>query len=320
MSVLLNRIADAKTIEQAFVRLETKKRPGPDGMTKEVLGNELGTWIGEVSAKLLSGEYQPGSVRRVYKVKADGKERPIAMANVGDKVVQGAVLSVLAPIVEPAFFEWSACRAGLGADYAADSVYAMLSNAPSDIIKIDIANCFGSIGLGLVEHFLSLHGIDDDVRILVDALLSPSVVDEAGEVLPAADGGVGIEQGLPLSPLAANLVLHHVLDGFVENLLEQHDLGPSRYLDDVVLATKFVSDPEALLGQIRSRMGEFGLRLHPKKTRIVPFGPTNVAELEPGARASSHLDYVGWRFEHGRLLSGGWAPFRTRLSDVPDQA
>jgi retron-type reverse transcriptase len=312
-----DEITDIAKLKTAYDSVDPTKTPGADGVTHGQYGLSLDRNLGTLQQRLLDGTYEMQPVKRIDRTKPDGTTRAIALVALEDKIVQRATMNALAPRLEPDFYPWSAARKGLGTRYASDLVLGQLARLrPHHVVTIDLRDCYGSLDHEKLIELLRARSVDERVERLVRVFLGTKVAGEEG----AQARTHGIEQGMPIAMLLANLYLHEALDRWVE---EQHGgedggLAPVRYLDDACFALHHDNaHPEWLISGLTQRLTSWGLALSERKTQKVPFGPKQATAigLAPGARAAATFTFVGSVFSHGLLPSGKWAPFRNTKSD-----
>src|SRR6202022_2480181 len=211
--------------------------------------------------------------RRVYIPKPDGRQRPLAIAALEDKIVQRAAAAVLNAIYEEDFLGFSyGFRPGRGAHDAMDALVVGIERKKVNyILDADIRSFFDTVSQEWVIKFVE-HRIGDRRMIrLIQKWLKAGVLEDG--VVTISEMGTG--QGAVISPLLANIYLHYVLDLYAERWRRREAAGDMiivRYADDFIVGFQHESDAKRFLDALRERLAEFALSLHPEKTRLIEFG------------------------------------------------
>jgi RNA-directed DNA polymerase len=250
-----------------------KTAPGVDGMTWQDYEAELEPRLTDLHARVHRGAYRPQPSRRTYIPKADGKQRPLAIAAVEDKIIQGATVMVLNAIYEGDFCGFSyGFRPGRGPHDALDALYVAIDRRNvSWIIDADIQNFFGAVSQEWLARFLEHRVGDKRIIRLIQKWLKAGILED--RVVAVDDRGTG--QGSVISPLLGNFYLHYVLDLCTKRWRQRNANGDMiivRYADDVVVGFEHEGDARRFLDAMRARLEEFALSLHPDKTRLIEFG------------------------------------------------
>ena len=274
LTALLHHITP-EALEQAYHALKRDAAPGVDGMTWREYGDGLDERLLDLHDRVHRGAYRAPPVRRVEIPKPDGGTRPLGIASLEDKILQRAVVdNTLTPIYESEFYGFSyGFRPGRSAHDALDALaYAIEGRKVNWIVEVDIRQYFDSIDREQLMQFLEMRIGDQRVLRLIRKWLNAGVIEAGLEV----DMVRGTPQGAVISPLLANVYLHHVLDQwFAREWRPQVARGEVylvRYADDFILGFQHRSDAERFMEEVRERFADFGLEVHPDKTRLVEFG------------------------------------------------
>lgn len=262
----------APLLLEAYQRLKESAAPGVDGVKWAEYGERLGERLLDLQDRIHCGNYHPLPVRRVHIPKGDGRTRSIGIPALEDKVVQQAVRLVLEPIYEAMFIGFSyGFRPGRSQHDALDALAVVIEKKVSWVLDADIQSFFDTIDHGWLQKVIE-HRIGDKrlVRLLMKWLHAG--VMEEGKLRAAQEG---TPQGGNISPLLANIYLHYALDLWVCQWRKKQARGEVyivRYADDFVMGFERESDARAMREALAERLENFGLKLHPEKTRVLQFG------------------------------------------------
>ena len=293
-------------LEQAYQRLRKDAAPGVDGVTWSEYGQNLQARLADLQDRIHRGNYHPLPVRRVHIPKPDGRERPIGIPALEDKVVQQAVRMILEPIYERAFFGFSyGFRPRRSAHDALDALATVIIKKRTDwVLDADIRSFFDTIDHEWMKKFLE-HRIADRrlVRLLMKWLAAG--VMEEGKLHETQEG---TPQGGIISPLLSNIYLHYVLDLWVHAQRKRNAGGIYlvRYADDFVMAFEDGRDAKTMRAKLERRLSEFGLELHRDKTRILRFGRyARERSANLGLKVET-FDFLGFTHVAGKDGNNGW--------------
>jgi len=271
-TALLHHV-NIELLHSSYNDLKRKAAAGVDGVTWQSYGEGLEERLADLHGRIHSGAYQAKPSRRVWIPKGDGRERPLGIAALEDKIVQAAVVQVLNQIWEEDFLDFSyGFRPGRSQHDALDALYVgITSKKVNYVLDLDIRSFFDKIGHDHMEKFVR-HRIGDErvVRLILKWLRAG--VMEDGKWFETKEG---TPQGAVVSPVLANLYLHHVLDLWVNawrRKVARGDVIVVRYADDAVLGFQHREEAEKFLEDLQERVRKFGLELHPEKTRLIEFG------------------------------------------------
>lgn len=310
----LAHLIDEDALERAYRRLRKDAAVGVDGITKEQYGLELRSNVADLHSRMKTMRYRHQPLRRMHIPKGKDKTRPIGISSVEDKVVQGALREVLGAIYEPIFHNGSyGFRPGRGAHDALRALDQVLVRGEANwILEADIESFFDSIDRKMLMEMLQERVADTSLLRLIGKCLHVGILD--GNEYTEPDEGTA--QGSSLSPLLGNVYLHHVLDRWFEQEVLPRLHGKAhliRYADDFVLGFEREDDARRVERVVRRRFERYGLRLHPEKTRLLPFGRPD--RDEPGGKGPATFDLLGFTHFWRRTRTGGWTPgLKTRTA------
>ena len=260
-------------LEQAFFELKEDAAPGVDGLTWKDYEQNLEHSVEDLHARIHRGAYRALPSRRVYIPKPDGRQRPIAIAALEDKIVQRATVAVLNAIYEECFLGFSyGFRPGRGTHDALDALSVGIDSTQVNwILDADIRSFFDEISQEWLVRFLEHRIGDQRIIRLIQKWLKVGILEDG--IVTVSDRGTG--QGSVISPLLANIYLHYALDLWAERWRRREATGDMiivRYADDFIVGFQHEVDARRFLDEMRARLQEFALSLHPDKTRLIEFG------------------------------------------------
>jgi len=264
---------DIELLREAHELVRKDGAVGVDGQTAAEYAEALEENLASLLERFKSGAYKAPPVRRVHIPKGSGsKTRPIGIPTFEDKILQRAVLMVLEAVYEEDFLPCSfGFRRGRSAHQALETFWrSSMDMGGGVVLEVDIEGFFDSLAHVHLRSFLDERVRDGVIRRTIDKWLKAGVL-EAGRVMHPNEGS---PQGGVISPLLANVYLHHVLDTWFENEIKPRLKGRAflvRYADDVVIVLENEDDARRLKAVLPKRFAKYGLKLHPEKTRDVPF-------------------------------------------------
>src|SRR6266496_737644 len=257
----------------AFDEVNPKAVPGVDGVSWAEYERDLEANLRDLHERVQQGRYRASPSRRAYIPKADGRQRPLGIASLEDKIVQRAVVEVLNAIYETDFLGFSyGFRPGRGPHDALDALSAGIYRKKVNwVLDADIRDFFGQLDRDWLRKFLGHRIADKRVLRLVDKWLAAGVIEDG----TWSETPQGSPQGASVSPLLANIYLHYVFDLWADwwrRHVARGEVIIVRFADDFVMGFEEYQDACRFLHDLRERFAKFGLELHPGKTRLIEFG------------------------------------------------
>ena len=304
-------------LEEAFFELKENAAPGVDGLTCRDYEQHLERNLEDLHARVHRGAYRALPSRRVYIPKPDGRQRPIAVAALEDKIVQRATAAVLSAIYEEDFLGFSyGFRPGRSTHDAMDALMVGITSTKVNwILDADIRSFFDTVSQEWLIKFVEHRVGDRRIIRLIQKWLKAGVLEDG--IVTVSDKGTG--QGSVISPLLANLYLHYVLDLWAERWRRREAAGDMiivRYADDFIVGFEHESDARRFLDEMRERLQEFALSLHSEKTRLIEFGRLAAANRKRrGFGKPETFNFLGFTFICGKTRQGKFQLQRKTRSD-----
>lgn len=237
---------------------------GIDKQSIEEFNENLSDNLYKVWNRMTSGSYFPPPVRTVFIPKKQGGKRPLGIPTVSDRIAQGVVKDYLEPSLETIFHPSSfGYRPGRSAH---DALKQCQDNCIKYawVIDVDIKGFFDNISHDIMLQLLQQHTKDKWVMLYAERWLKAGVEQEDGSIIARTKG---TPQGGVISPLFANIYLHHAFDKWMDEMNPHNSF--ERYADDIVIHCSSKEEAEQLLVRLKERMLQYELELHPEKTKIV---------------------------------------------------
>src|SRR5262245_38655107 len=304
-------------LEEAFFELKEDAAPGVDRLAWKDYEADIESNIEDLHDRVQRGAYRALPSRRVYIPKPDGRHRPLAVAALEDKIVQRAVAALLNAIYEEEFVGFSyGFRPGRGTHDALDALCVGIdSKKVSFILDADVRSFFGEISQEWLVRFLEHRIGDRRIIHLIQKWLKAGVLEDG--VVTISEKGTG--QGSVISPLLANIYLHYVLDLWANRWRRREATGDMiivRYADDFIVGLQHESDARRFLEEMRRRLGEFALSLHPEKTRLIEFGRFAAERRKRrGLGKPETFNFLGFTFICGKTRAGNFQIKRKTRAD-----
>src|SRR5438132_538226 len=315
-TALLHHI-NTDLLREEFFALKRDAAPGVDGMTWRTYEADLDRNLTDLFSRVQRGAYRALPSRRTYIPKADGKQRPLAVAALEDKIVQRATVAVLNCIYEEEVLGFSyGFRPKRGQHDALDAVVVGITTRGLNFIfDADVASFFDSVSQNWLVRFVEHRIGDKRITRLIRKWLKAGVLEDG--VVTVGEMGTG--QGSVISPLLANIYMHYVFDLWA-NRWRQHeaqgDMVIVRYADDFVVGFEHEADARRFWDALRARLEEFALSLHPDKTRLIEFG-RHAADrrASAGLGKPETFKFLGFVFICGKTRRGKFLVHRKSRRD-----
>jgi RNA-directed DNA polymerase len=305
----LAHLIDVDFLREAYRRTRKSSAAGIDGVTATQYAERLDENVRDLHERLRSGRYQAAPVVRVWIEKEDGGQRPIGKPAFEDKIVQRAVAMLLEAIYEQDFSESSyGFRPGRSPhDALRDLRTHCMEEGIGWIVDADVSGYFDSIDRTRLREVLRQRVNDGRIMRLIGKWLRAGVMEEGVLQHPET----GVVQGGVISPVLANIFLHHVLDEWFEREVQPRLKGRSfltRFADDWIIGCELEADAQRLMAVLPKRFARFGLSLHPEKTVLIRFSkPTTRKGSGDG---NGTFDFLGLTHYWTRSRRGYWVILR----------
>src|ERR1700686_2515273 len=304
-TALLHHV-DVDLLRESFFALKRKAAPGVDGLTWQAYAADLDRKLTDLHARVHRGAYRALPSRRTYIPKADGKQRPLAVAALEDKIVQRATATVLNCIYEEEFLGFSyGFRPERGQHNALDAlIVGITTQRVNFILDADVRSFFDEVSQSWLIRFVEHRIGDPRIIRLIRKWLKAGVLEDG--IVTVSEKGPG--QGSVISPLLSNVYLHYVFDLWAERWRRREATGDMvlvRYADDLVVGFEHEMDARRFWDAMRKRLEEFSLSLHPDKTRLIEFG-RHAADrrAQRGLEKPETFKFLGFVFICGRSRTG----------------
>ena len=314
-TALLHHITP-ELLRASYFDLKRQAAPGVDEVTWRHYGSHLGERLANLHERIHRGSYRAKPSKRAWIPKPDGRQRPLGIAALEDKIVQQAVKTVLEQVYEGDFLGFSyGFRPRRGCHQALDALWVGLTERKVNwVLDADIRGFFDAIDHGWLMKFLEHRIADRRILRLVRKWLRAGVSEE-GEWSPTT---VGTPQGAVISPLLANVFLHYVLDIWACQWRKRHARGEViivRYADDFVMGFQHPDDAQRFLQALRERFAKFGLELHPEKTRLIEFGRFAAERRKRrGEGPPETFNFLGFTHICGKTRKGAFTIHRRSIA------
>jgi RNA-directed DNA polymerase len=292
----------------SFFAIKKEAASGVDGLTWQDYGADLERKLADLHDRVHRGAYRALPSRRQYIPKPDGRQRPIAIAALEDKIVQRATVAVLSAIYEEDFLGFSyGFRPKRSQHDALDAlVVGITSKKVNYILDADIRGFFDEVNRSWLTRFVEHRIGDPRILHLIQKWLKAGILEDG----VVTNSEKGTPQGSVASPLLANVYLHYAFDLWAKRWRRREATGDMiivRYADDIVVGFEHESDARRFWDAMRERLQEFSLSLHPEKTRLIEFGRFAAANRRRrGLGKPDSFKFLGFTFICGKSLRGNF--------------
>jgi group II intron reverse transcriptase/maturase len=314
-TALLHHVYDIERLRTSYLALKRNAAAGVDGETWQHYGEALEQNLQDLSERLKRGGYRAKPVRRVFIEKADGKQRPLGVPTLEDKIVQRSTAEVLDAIYDNDFVGFSyGFRRGRNPHQALDALaFAITTRKVNWVLDADIRGFFDSLDHEWLVKFIEHRVGDERVVRLIQKWLNAGVLEDGKRT----QSETGTVQGGSISPLLANIYLHYVFDLWVEQWRKkraQGDVIAVRFADDFVLGFEHRRDAEEFLDELGERFVKFKLELHPDKTRLIEFGRFAANNRKwRGEGKPETFDFLGFTHSCAKTRNGKFKVLRQTM-------
>jgi len=313
-TALLHHVTPA-LLGESFYALKRKAAPGVDGVTWKEYATGLEDRLEDLHGRVHRGAYRAQPVKRRWIPKDNGKQRPLGIAALEDKIVQQAVVTVLNAIYEEDFRVFSyGFRPGRDQHMGLDALYVAIKRKRVNwILDLDLKSFFDNISHAKLIELVEKRIADPRVLRLIQKWLKAGVMEDG--VWSGTEAGT--PQGAVISPLLSNVYLHYVLDQWSDQWRQaaRGEITIVRYADDAILGFECQDEAERYLRELKEHLREYGLELNEEKTRLIRFGRfARLNRIERGEGKPETFTFLGFqhicgnnsvgRFEVRRITDG----------------
>jgi RNA-directed DNA polymerase len=314
-TALYHHVYNVDHLREGYFRLRRDAAPGVDGVTWQEYGQGLEKKLQDLSGRLRRGAYRTPPVRRVYIPKADGRQRPLGIPALEDKIVQWVTAQIFSVIWEAEFLGFSyGFRPGRSPHNALDALTVGITRKRVNwVLDADIRGFYDNLSHAWLLKFVQHRIGDKRIVRLIQKWLTAGVLEE-GRWTTSEEGA---PQGGLISPILANLYLHYVFDLWAHRWRKhnaQGDVILVRYADDFVVGFEHRADAEQFQQDLTERLGEFNLELQAEKTRLIEFGRFAATNREKrGEGKPETFNFLGFTHICGKTRKGSFTVKRQTM-------
>jgi len=301
----LAHLMDVELLEESYRKTRKDGAPGVDGITAKQYAENLEDNLVALHSRLRENRYKAPPVKRAWADKDDGSQRPLGMPVFEDKVVQRAASMLMSAVYEQDFYDFSH---GFREDHSPHQAVREVREQCIKqnihwIVDADVKGYFDNLDHGILRDIIKRRIKDGGLLRLIGKWLNAGVLDGAELSYPSK----GTPQGGVISPLLANIYLHHVLDEWFVNEIQPRLKGRSfliRFADDFIIGCELEEDARRVMSVLPKRFTRFKLTIHPKKTVLVDFRRPS---RRKGTSVQKHtFDFLGFTHYWGKSRKGNW--------------
>lgn len=282
-------------LKDLYAKEAANKAIGVDGVSKLSYGENLQENLENLITRIKRNTYRPKAARLVEIPKEDGSTRPLAISCFEDKLVQRAIYQVLNSIYEPLFLD---CSFGFRPSRSPHLALKRLSEEcyklqEGSIVEIDLKRCFNTIPHKPLRGFLEEKISDRRFLRLLDILIKTPIETDEGTL--SCD--IGCPQGSIISPILANIFLHHVLDKWFDAINISHLRGTGkaiRFADDAVFIFNSKSEANRFVKVLPKRLSKYGLELNKDKSGVLPAGSLSIQDMVRSGNKPPTFKFLGF--------------------------
>jgi group II intron reverse transcriptase/maturase len=313
-TALLHHVYDIERLRAAYLGIKRDAAASVDGETWRRYGEALEEQLQDLSQRIKRGAYRAQPVRRAYILKTDGRQRPLGVPALEDKIVQRAVVEVLNAVYEQDFLGFSyGFRPGRNPHQALDALTVGIAMKKVNwVLDADIRSFFDTLKHEWLVQFVEHRVADRRIVRLIQKWLAAGVLEDGQRT----QSEVGTVQGGSISPLLANVYLHYVFDLWVRQWRGKQargDVVVVRFADDFVVGFEHRYEAERFMTDLRSRFAQFGLELHPDKTRLLRFGRFAAQAQARGGDKPQTFNFLGFTHCCAKTRKGKFAVLRLTM-------
>ena len=298
-------VIDREFLLEAYRQTRKSSAPGTDQVTAKQYAENLDENLRDLHERLRDNRYVAPPVERVWIEKEDGKMRPIGKPCFEDKIVQRAVVMILEAVFESDFHAFShGFRKGHSQHQALHELREQCRKLNITwIVDADVSGFFDNLDWSHLRAFIQQRVNDGGVLRLIGKWLHAGVLESGALSYPDK----GTPQGGVVSPMLANVFLHHVLDEWFVKEVQPRMQGRcfvTRFADDFILGFEIEVDAQRVMDVLPKRFHRFGLTIHPEKTVLIAF--KKPPGRDPWARGKGTFDFLGFTHYWGKTRRGYW--------------